>query len=142
MSPSAIATHVCFARTRPALANGRLFVDDTPRHDPAIRLDLGVVWPKIVLANHTFEFPNAGISQRTANFIAGVGCVCLLDVEVMVVRLDVIDRLLLHLVKGRRLAVRLYKCLGGGGKVFVPSRGVVDEGGGVRRAFPFLSVGL
>lgn len=107
MSPSAIATHVCLARTRPALANSRLFVDDTPRHDPAIGLNLGVVWPKIVLANHTFEFPNAGISQRTANFIAGVSCVGLFDVGVVVVRLDVIDRLLLHLVKGCRLAVSL-----------------------------------
>ena len=158
MSPSVIATHICLARTRPALvANGRLFADDTPLHDTAIGLDLGIR-PKIVFANHTFKFSNAGISQRTTNFITSVGCVGLFDVGVMVVRLDVIDCLLLHIVKRCRLAVRLarvremasregtahlYKSLGGGGEVFIPSRGAVDEGGrGMGRAFPFLSVGL
>lgn len=91
-----------------ALAN-RLFVDNTPRHDPAVRLDVRVVRTKIVLANDPLEFANAGISEGTGDFFAGIGCVGLFDVEVMVVQLDVVDRLLLQIVESRRLAVGLVR---------------------------------
>lgn len=68
-----------------------------------------VVRAKIVLANNPFEFANAGISEGTGDFFAGIGCVGLFDVEVMVVQLDVVDRLFLQIVECRRLAVGLVR---------------------------------
>lgn len=76
-----------------------LFLVDTPPDDSAVGLDLGVVWPKIVLAHQALEFADAGVAQRAVDLVARIGCV--------VVRLDVVDRLLLHLVHGGRIVVRL-----------------------------------
>lgn len=129
MSPSVIGTHVCLASTGFALGSGRFFLGDgTPRHDPAIRLDLRV-WAEIVVADHTFEFSNTGVAERAVHFITGIGCLGLLDLGVVVVRLDVVDRLFLQVIKGGRLAVRLV-CMremgqtrGAGVPLHMPRRG-------------------